>query len=132
MAERGPHPDGAVPYLDGANRNVVRPQVERAAAFEIKASVVPMTGQDTVLDTAAFERKAHVRATIVEREDAPPIIDNQDRTLAPVYDEHPLCLQFFEGSGKRKSLVRRVHEQISQSPLGQIRLTVYVNIDFLF
>ena len=67
MAERGPHPDGAVPYLDRANRNVVRPQVERAAAFKIKASVVPMTGQDTVLDAAAFERKTHVRTTIVER-----------------------------------------------------------------
>jgi hypothetical protein len=118
MAERGPHPNGAVPYLEGANRNVVRPQVERAAAFEIKASVVPMTGQDAVLDTAAFKRKAHVRATIVEREDAPPIIDNQNRTVAPVDDKHPLCLQVIEGSGKRKSLVRRVHEQISRSLFG--------------
>jgi hypothetical protein len=36
--------------------------------------VMPMTGQNAVLDTAALERKAHVRATVVKREDAPAVV----------------------------------------------------------
>jgi hypothetical protein len=33
--------------------------------------VMPMAGQDAVVDAAALEWEAHVRATIVECEDAP-------------------------------------------------------------
>src|SRR5262249_8427640 len=66
MTERGLHPDVTIAHLDRADRYVVRPQIEGTAAFEIEAGVVPMTGQDAVLETAALERKTHVRATIVE------------------------------------------------------------------
>src|SRR5262249_56848536 len=72
MTERGLDPDVAIAHLDRTDRYVVRPQIEGTAAFEIEAGVVPMTGQDAVLDTAALERKTHVRTTIVEGEDAPP------------------------------------------------------------
>jgi hypothetical protein len=67
MSERGLHPHLAIADL---NRwvYVVCPQVEGAAALELKPGVVLMKGQDTVLDTAALEREAHVRATIVEGE----------------------------------------------------------------
>jgi hypothetical protein len=66
------------------------PTVEGAAAFEIEAGVVPMTGQDAVLDAAAFEREAHMRATIVESEDALALVDDKDRTMATVHNEPPL------------------------------------------
>src|SRR5262249_56024970 len=78
MTERGLHPDVAIAHLDWAGRYVVRPQIEGAAAFQIEAGVVPMTGQDAVLDAAALERKTHVRATIVEGEDAPAVVDDED------------------------------------------------------
>ena len=70
--ERGPHPDLAFAQLDRTGWNVVRPQVERAAACEIEAGVMPMTGQDSVLDAAALERKALVRTAVVECEDVCP------------------------------------------------------------
>ena len=41
--------------------------------------VVPM---DAVLDAAAIERKAHMWAAVVEREDASLVIDHQDRGMA--------------------------------------------------
>src|SRR5262249_48049335 len=59
MTERGLYPDIAIAHLDRADRHVVRPQVERTAAFEIEAGMVPMAGQDAVIDAAALERKAH-------------------------------------------------------------------------
>ena len=86
MTEGGLHPDVAVAQLDRADRYVVRPQVEGAAAFEIEAGVVPVTGQDAVLDAAALEREAHVRATIVERENAAAVVDDEDRTMATVHE----------------------------------------------
>src|SRR5271166_5974198 len=89
MIERGLHPDVAIAHLDRADRYVVRPQVEGAAAFEIEASVVPMTGQDAALDAAALEREAHVRAPIVECEDAPAVVDDEDRTMPTVHNEPP-------------------------------------------
>src|SRR5262249_61806744 len=67
MTERGLHPDVTIAHFDGADWYVVRPQIESAAAFEIEASVVPVTGQDAVLDAAALEREAHVRAAIIKR-----------------------------------------------------------------
>ena len=65
MTKRRLHPDFAVAYLGRADRCIVRPQVERTAAFEIKSGVVPMTGQDAVVDAAAIEREAHVRTPII-------------------------------------------------------------------
>ena len=115
MTERGLHPDVAIAHLDRADRYVVRPQVEGAAAFEIEAGVVPMTGQDAVLDAAALEREAHVRATIVEGEDAPAVVDDEDRTMATVHNEPPLRLQLLKAPREREFLVRRVHEHTSRS-----------------
>src|SRR5262245_64746930 len=70
MTERSLHPDVAIAHLDRADRYVVRPQIECAAAFEIEAGVVPITGQDPVLDAAALEVEPHVPARIVYRKNA--------------------------------------------------------------
>src|SRR5262249_17524653 len=94
------------------------PQVEGAAAFEIEAGVVPMTGQDSVLEAAAFEREAHVGATIVESEHAPTVVDDKDRTMATVHDEPPLRLQFLKAPREREFRVRRVHEHASFERCG--------------
>ena len=74
-----------------------------------------MTGQDAVLDAAALEREAHVRAAIVEGEDAPAVVDDEDRTMAAVHDEPPLGLQLLEAAREREFLVRRVHEHTSHT-----------------
>ena len=84
MTERGLHPDLAIPQFDWEDRYVVRPQIKGAAAFKIEPGVVPMTGQDAVLDAAPLERETHVRATIIEGEDTPAVVDDKDRTMAAV------------------------------------------------
>jgi hypothetical protein len=113
MTERGLHPHIAVAHLDRADRNVVRPQVEGAAAFEIEPSVVPMTGQDTVLEGAALEWEAHMRTTIVEREDAAAVVDDEDGPVATMHNHTALRLQLLKAAGEREFLVRRVHEHTS-------------------
>jgi len=55
--------------FDRTGRHVVGPEIECAAARQLEARMMPMAGEDAVIDAAAFERKAHMRAAIVERED---------------------------------------------------------------
>ena len=66
MVEHGLYPDVFLADLDRTGRHVVRPQVERAAAGQIEPGVMPMAGQDAVLDRPAVEREAHMRAAVVE------------------------------------------------------------------
>ena len=77
---------------------------------------MPMTGQNAVLDTAALERKAHVRATVVKREDAPAVVYDEDRAMATVHNEPPLRLQLLKGPRKGEFSVRCVHV-----PLGRLQ-----------
>ena len=114
MTERGLHPDLAIAHLDREGRHVVGPEVECAAAFEVEAGVVPMTGQDAVLEAAPLEREAHVRASIVEREDAPTIVDDEDWAMGAMHDESALRLQILEAPRKREIHVRHVHDRTSR------------------
>jgi hypothetical protein len=91
MTEGSLHPNLAIAHLNWADRHVVRPQVECATAFEIEVRVVPMTGQNAVLNAAALERETHVGATIIQGEDTPPIIEDEDRTMAPGTTSRPFA-----------------------------------------
>jgi hypothetical protein len=73
-----------------------------------------MTGQNAVLN-AALERETHVGATIIQGEHTPPIIENEDGTMAPVHNEPPLRLQFLKATSERKFLARCVHEHTSRN-----------------
>src|SRR5260370_10364807 len=84
MTQRGLDTDFAIANFDREGRHVVRPKIKGTAAFQIEAGVVPMTAQDTVLDAALFQREAHVRASIVESEDATTVVDDKDRTMIAV------------------------------------------------
>ena len=54
--------------------------------------MMPVAGQDAVLDAAPIERETHMRATIVEREDAAALVDDEDRAMAAVDDKPPFML----------------------------------------
>ena len=109
MTKRGFNPDLAIAHFDRTDWCVVRPQIEGATALKIEAGVMPMTGQNAVLDAAALERKAHVRATVIEREDAPVVVYDEDRAMATVHNEPALRLQLLKGPRKREFSVRCVH-----------------------
>ena len=54
--------------------------------------MMPMAGQDTILDGSPLERKAHVGATVIEGADAPVIVDDEDRTVVTMHNKPPLRL----------------------------------------
>jgi len=92
VTEGGLHPNLGITHLDGTSRDVVRPQIESAAACEIEASVVPVAGQNAVLDASAVEGKAHMRTAIVKSKDTPAVVNDEDRTMGPAHDKPPLGL----------------------------------------
>jgi hypothetical protein len=109
IIERGLHPYFAIAQFDREDRYVIRPKIKGAAALEIEAGVVPMTGQDAVLDAPPFEREAHVRATIVEGENPPAVVHEKDRTMTAVQNEPALRLYFLKAAGEHEFSTRHVH-----------------------
>ena len=71
--------------------------------------MVPMAGQDAVLDSPSLEREAHVWTTIVEGEDAPAVVDDKDGAMATLHDEPPLRLQRFKAPHEHEFAIRCVH-----------------------
>ncbi len=109
MAEAGLDPDVAVPQLDRAGRHVVRPWIEGAAACQVEAGVMPVAGQDAVLDAAAVEREAHMRAPIVEGENTARLVNHENRPVAAMNDEAALGFQLFECPGPHVARSQFVH-----------------------
>ena len=104
MRERRLHPDVAVTHLNREVRYVVRPKVEGASAFQIEARMVPMTGQDTILDAPPLEREAHVGTTVIEGADVPAIVDDEDRTVVTTHNEPPVAFSSVRLPARAKSL----------------------------
>src|SRR3984893_18600197 len=99
VAEHRLHPDlAACTDLDGTSRHVVGPQIECAAACQFEARMMPVAGQDAVLNAAPIERETHVRAAIVEREDVPNLMQEKDRAMAAVHYKSPFGFYLFESA----------------------------------
>jgi hypothetical protein len=62
--------------------HIVGPLIEGPAGFEVEARVMPVAGEDAVLDRSAVEREAHVWAPVVDREQAAARIEQDDRVTA--------------------------------------------------
>jgi len=130
VAEGGPYPDFAITHLGEAGRHVVCPQIEGAATREIEAGVVPVAGQGAILDAAAIQGKAHMRAAIVEREDTGFVVDDEYRSMRPVHDQSPLRLQLLEATRAHETRDRWVHVPSSPATvfagvLGACALSIY-------
>ena len=88
IAEHRLHPDlAARPDLDRTSRHVICPQIKCTAACQFEAGMVPVAGQDAVLNAAAIERETHVGAAIVKREDVPTLMHEQHRAVAAVHNK---------------------------------------------
>ena len=107
------HPDlTARTDLDGTTRHVVGPQIEGAAARQREARMMPVAGQDAILDAAPFERETHMGAAIVERKDVTALLHEEDRAVTAMHDEPPFGFQFIEAAGGHEIRGRGVHGRL--------------------
>src|SRR5262249_30619245 len=85
--------------LDVETPRIVGEWIERAAAHEVEASVVPVAGDDSALDGAAVQREAHVRAPARERVRAIVLPEQDDRQLADLGQQPTGLAQLRQGAG---------------------------------
>ena len=115
--------DLAVPDLDRIGGHVVGEQVEGAAAGQVEAGVMPVAGEDAVLDGAAVKRKAHVRAAVIDRVDLVVVIKHGDRAVLAGHHLTPLLLQLGQAADSDLAVravrhgrhLRRRRQQVSGS-----------------
>ena len=96
MLEIGLDPYFASAQFDCAGRYVIRPEIKGAAARKIEASVVPVAGQNAVLDASAVERKTHVRTAVIQGIDPILIFDDENGAMRSADDEPPLALELLD------------------------------------
>ena len=75
-------PDLAVDHFGWEGGDVVRPEVKRAARRQVEAGVVPVAGEDAVVDAAAIEGEAHVGAAVVQGVNAVAVADEHQSAVA--------------------------------------------------
>ena len=65
--------------------------------------MMPVAGQDAVLDAAPIERETHMRAAIVEREDMAALVHEKDRAMAAVHNKPALGFQLLKGAARARN-----------------------------
>src|SRR5262249_30795795 len=101
------HPHLPVDDAHVAKRDVVRPQIEGGAAAQVEAGMMPMAGENAIFDAAAVERKAHMRAAVVERNHVIAVGDNG---AAGRSDHHTAAVaQFVERADANEATAGVVH-----------------------
>jgi hypothetical protein len=58
--------------------------------------MVPMAGQDAIINRAPMEWKSKMWAAVIEGKHLPIIIDNEQRTASSANDDHARGLQFLQ------------------------------------
>src|SRR3954453_9442256 len=85
--------------LDGTSGHIVCPKVKGAATRQFEPRVMPVAGQDAVLDAATLQGETHMGTAIVKREDVPVLVHDQNRAVAAVHDKPALGLQLLKSAG---------------------------------
>ena len=94
----GIDPHFAVDHLYREASYIISEGVEGAAAGEIEACVVPVTGQDAIADTTAVQRESHVGATVVDRVRPTVVVEYGDGMPCASNHHASSFLELFQGA----------------------------------
>ena len=93
------HPHVAVPYLHREYRHVVGKEVEGAAALQVEVRVMPVAGQDAVLDRPPVQRETHVGTAVVHGVHlSVVVVEHGNGSVVSADDDVPLFLEFVHRS----------------------------------
>ena len=74
--------------------------------------MMPVAGEDTVLDAATLKREAHMWTAVVEREDVPVLVHEQDRAVAAVHNKPTFGFQLFKTGRVYEIRGRAIHGRL--------------------
>src|SRR5215831_10296984 len=64
------NPALAIYRLHLVNADIIRPRIKRSTAAQIESRMMPVAGENAVLDGAPVEGKAHMRTAVIDSENA--------------------------------------------------------------
>ncbi len=91
--------------LDGVGAYVVGEGIKGPSRGQVETGMVPMAGEQTLLDGAAMEGKAEMGAAVIDGEGLPLVPEHADPPCAHLGDQHAPLLQFAERPDIRASAV---------------------------
>jgi len=123
-------PNGAVEDAHASQRHIVGPEIEGRTTTQIETGVMPMAGEDAVLDVAAVEGKAHVRAAVVERDDVVANGDDKDRPSGRAR-HHAAAVTQLRKCADANKLSRRVvqHRVLPENHIGATGLAIIASLN---
>src|ERR1700730_12641514 len=74
--------------------------------------MVPVAGQNAVLDAAPIQWETHMRAAIVEREHVPVLVQEENRAMAAVHNKPPLGFQLLNAARAHEIRGRGIHGRL--------------------
>jgi hypothetical protein len=80
--------------------------------------MVPVAGEDTVLDRAAVERKAEVGTTVIEGHDLAGVMDDEERRARAAEHELALGFELVQGANADEVVVGFTHIAMSPGPFA--------------
>jgi len=96
------HPHLAVANLYREDARLIGKLIESTAAFQVKASVVPVTGQDAVLYSPPVQREAHVGTAIVHGVYLAVVEEERERTTGEADGDAPSSEDLVQPSGSHQ------------------------------
>ena len=112
------NPDYAVGYAYRIAADVVGEGIEGAAAGQIEPCVMPVAGEDAILDASPVQGKAHVRAPVVHREQLAVVVEHHDSVTAAGDHRATAGFDFIRGSRPYMSGHGRGHDNTSSGDSG--------------
>jgi hypothetical protein len=113
------HVHVAVAHRRRVRSDVVRPRVERVAAGQLEARVMPVARQHAVLDAPFCQREPHVRAAVVDRTHLALVVEQGDRRAARREQFPARVLEVVERDRANESLVLCCHSSWYASHLKE-------------
>ena len=98
-ARRDIDPNLAIADFYWKSAYIVGKLVECAAAGEVKAGVMPVTGEDAIMYCAAIQRKAHVWAAVIDGINAVTIGEQHQRMAFDLRSDTGFGADIIEGGG---------------------------------
>ena len=80
------NPHIPIPDLERIRADIVGPLIERSAGAKVEPGMMPVTGQNSISDTAAIEWETHMRTAIVDGMQAILVSYDRERVSVHLHD----------------------------------------------
>ena len=91
------HPDVAILNLHRKAAHIIGPQVERATTRQVEAGMMPVAGQDAIVDSAFVQGETHMWTAVINSVNLAIVLEKRHHIMLDQHCQAALGLQFGQG-----------------------------------